>query len=230
MLLYYITDRKGFAGNDRQQREALLRKIAEAARANVDYIQLREKDLSPRDLECLALDAVCAMRENSVASRLLINARADVALACGADGVHLPAGELSAVEIRELWMKCSDREPLIGVSAHSPADVREAESCGASFAVLAPIFEKVGTDANGIGLDALRLACARSQVPNNIESQRRDSFPVLALGGVTVTNASECLQAGAAGVAGIRLFQYGDIFDTVQRLRALVSSRRYEPE
>ena len=226
MLLYYITDRKGFAGSDRQQREALLRKLAEAARADVDYIQLREKDLSPRDLECVARDAVRAVRENSVATRLLINGRADVALACGADGVHLPAGELSASEVHSLWTKCSDREPLIGVSAHSPADMRQAEASGASFAVLAPIFEKVRTNAKGIGLDALRLACVRSQARNSIESQRQDSFPVLALGGVTLSNASACVEAGASGIAGIRLFQNGDVFDTVKRLRDLDNSRR----
>lgn len=225
MLLYYITDRKGFPGSDAQQRAALLQRIAEAARAGVDYIQLREKDLSSRDLECLARDAVRAVRENSSTTKLLINGRADVALACGADGVHLPAGELPASEIRALWRRCSGREPLIGVSAHSPADVHDAEANGASFAVLAPIFEKVQTEVKGIGLDVLRLACARTLKLNNLDAPYQDSFVALALGGVTLTNASACLEAGAAGVAGIRLFQNGDIFDTVRRLRALAHSR-----
>src|SRR5580698_10789982 len=120
MLLYYITDRNAFAGCESQRRQALLERIADAARAGLDYIQLREKDLSARDLEHLSLDAVRAVRGNSPTTKLLINARTDVALACQADGVHLPAVELAASEIRALWKKCSDREPVIGVSAHSP--------------------------------------------------------------------------------------------------------------
>ena len=164
MLLYYITDRSAFAGSESQRRDALLRKIAEAARAGVDYIQLREKDLPSRDLEVLALDAAQMVRENSSTTRLLINGRADVALACQADGVHLPAGGPAVSEVRALWKQGSDREPLIGVSAHSVADVREAEVNGANFAVLAPIFEKVQTGARGIGLEELRLACTSTSV------------------------------------------------------------------
>ncbi len=223
MLLYYITDRSAFAGSESQLRSALLHNIAEAARAQVDYIQLREKDLPSRDLELLARDAVRAARENSSATRLLINGRADVALACRADGVQLPAGGPSVSEVRALLKKGSDREPLIGVSAHSASDVRDAEIQGASFAVLAPIFEKVQTGARGIGLEELRLACAQSQAPNQLHQRH---FHVLALGGVNLTNARACLEAGAAGVAGIRLFQNGDIFATVRSLRELADLPR----
>ncbi len=99
MLLYYITDRKSLAETEAQQRGALLRRIADAAGAGVDWIQLREKDLTTRDLERLASEAVHAVRENSASTKLLINSRADVALACGADGVHLPAGELAPFEV-----------------------------------------------------------------------------------------------------------------------------------
>jgi len=214
MLLYYITDRRGFAGTTADQRTALLRRIAEAAGAGVDYIQLREKDLCSREFERLAREAVRAVRDNSNTIKLLINGRADIALACGADGVHLPSGELLASQIRALWMKCCHREPVIGVSAHSSAEVREAKAQGASFAVLAPIFEKVQTDVKGIGLDALREAAG----------ERRDAaearFSVLALGGVNLTNARACLEAGAAGLAGIRLFQSGDLLETVRQLRS----------
>ncbi len=224
MLLYYITDRKGLAGSEAQQRDGLVRRIAEAARAEVDYIQLREKDLSSRDLERLARDAVRAVRENSSATKLLINGRADVALAYGADGVHLPAGEISGTEIRALWMKCGDREPLIGISAHSAEEMREAESLGASFAVLAPIFEKMGTEAKGIGIDALRLACAGPQVAISVGAPHQHGIAVLALGGVNLANARSCLEAGAAGVAGIRLFQSGDIFETVRGLREMADT------
>ncbi|MGC2111672.1 MAG: thiamine phosphate synthase [Candidatus Korobacteraceae bacterium] len=219
MLLYYITDRTRFAGSESERRRALLHKVAEASRAGVDYIQLREKDLMPHDLERLATEAVRAVRENSNATKLLINGRTDVALACGADGVHLPAGELAAAEVRTLWMKCSNREPLIGVSTHSVADVRYAEAHGANFAVLAPIFEKVQTNTPGIGINALRTACTGSRVSGNVEAPYRGGFAVLALGGVNLSNARACMEAGAAGVAGIRLFQEGDVCDTVQRLR-----------
>ena len=92
MLLYYITDRRQFPGTPPEQRDRLLAKIAEAARAGVDLIQLRERDLSARELLQLAMEAVAAVRETRNAkreTRLLINSRLDVALACGADGVHL---------------------------------------------------------------------------------------------------------------------------------------------
>lgn len=221
MLLYYITDRKAFAGSESEQRAALLCKIGEAARAAVDYVQLREKDLEPQELERMAHAAVNAVRENSSTTKLLINGRTDIALACGADGVHLPAGDLPASEIRALWMKCSRREPVIGASAHSAADVRYAEAHGADFAVLAPIFEKVDSSAKGIGLDALRNACSSLSPPGNVEAFYSGGFAVLALGGVNLTNADACLRAGAAGIAGIRLFQDGNISNAVRRLRQL---------
>ncbi len=209
MLLYYITDRKSFGVTDAQQRQALLRRIAEAARAGVDWIQLREKDLSSRELERLAGEAVRTVRGASPTTKLLINARTDVALAVDADGVHLPGGEVAASEVRALWKRYDHRGPLIGVSAHSVADVRDARAQRADFAVLAPIFEKVQTGTPGLGLPALRAACAEA-----------NRFPVLALGGATLENARSCVEVGAAGVAGIRLFQQGDVFETVRRLRA----------
>jgi thiamine-phosphate pyrophosphorylase len=221
MLLYYITDRRGFAGNEAEQHDALLRRIAEAAGAAVDYIQLREKDLSTRQLERLARDAVRAVRENSAGTKLLINGRSDVALACAADGVHLPDGDLSASEIRTLWMKCRDRDPVIGVSAHSIDQVLYAEAHVANFAVLAPIFEKVQTNAGGIGLSLLRAASLPMAPPGNVEAPYAGGFPVLALGGVNLANAEACLQSGAAGIAGIRLFQVGDVGETVRRLRGM---------
>ncbi len=221
MLLYYITDRKFFAGGEAERRLALLRKIAEAARAGVDYIQVREKDLAACDLEHLASDAVRAVRGNSGATKLLINGRTDVALASRADGVHLAAGELPASEIRALWMKCSERTPLIGVSAHCGSELRYAEAHGANFAVLAPVFEKVQPEAKGIGVEALRQACTALPPPGKVEAPYDSRFAVLALGGVTLKNAADCVAAGAAGVAGIRLFQAGDLRETVGRLRQM---------
>ena len=99
-LLYYITDRSQFRGDERARRRDLLAKVAEGARAGVDYIQLREKDLSTRELEMLAREVVAIVRENSSLTRLLINSRTDVALAAGADGVHLRADDVGPREAR----------------------------------------------------------------------------------------------------------------------------------
>jgi thiamine-phosphate pyrophosphorylase len=210
MMLYYITDRNGFGGTDAERQAALLRRIEEAARAGVDTIQLREKDLPPSDLELLAREALHLIRQKSTETKLLINTHADIALAVGADGVHLPADSRPADEVRAAWLRRTRRHPLISFSAHSVANVRQAESEGVNFVLLAPIFEKTARGANGIGLTVLREACAASQIP------------VLALGGVNLTNARDCLDAGAPGVAGIRLFQEGDVSRTVRSLRALV--------
>ena len=222
-LLYYITDRSQFRGDERARRHALLAKVAEAARAGVDYIQLREKDLSTRELEMLARDTLTAVRngaplrtENrelrtSLRTRLLINSRTDVALSTGADGVHLRADDLSPQEVRAI-VRLSSRQPpatdhfLVAASCHSAADVVHAESEAADFAVFAPVFEK--KDTQSTGLAALREVC-------------RAKIPVLALGGVNVENAASCLNAGAAGIAAIRLFQENKIEDVVRALRAL---------
>ena len=212
MLLYYITDRRGFPGNESQQRAALLRRVADAARAGVDYIQLREKDLAKADLDQLAREAANAIRENSATTKLLINGRADVAIATNSDGVHLPAGSPPANEIRHDWLRLANCEAIIGVSAHSVEEVKQAELDGASFVVLAPIFEKAAVAAKGIGLEVLREACSQSRMP------------VLALGGVTLANARSCLAAGAAGISGIRLFQQGGVAETVHQLRDLATS------
>jgi thiamine-phosphate pyrophosphorylase len=222
MLLYYITDRRSLPGTDEQQRARLLDRIGNAAQAGVDYIQLREKDLPTRELEQVACQAVRITRERSAAAKLLINGRADVALASGADGVHLPSDNLPAAEIRALWARCNSVVPLIGVSAHSVRDVRYAEAQGADFCVLAPIFEKAKFAQEGIGVAALRAACLDPEQPENTEAAPRSScFPVLGLGGITLANARDCLFAGASGLAGIRLFQQGDITETVRRLREL---------
>jgi thiamine-phosphate pyrophosphorylase len=217
MLLYYITDRRRFPGSAADQRAALLRKISQAAHCGVDYIQLREKDLTARELLELAEEAHARIRDSSpsaLATRLLINSRMDVALAGGADGVHLRSDDISAADARAAWMKAAaaGHWPLatghftIACSCHTVGDVRRAESEGADFAVFAPVFEKSGE--RGVGLEALRAACRGSK-----------TLPVLALGGVTPDNAPACLEAGAAGMAGIRLFQDYDIAEIVSRLR-----------
>ena len=205
-LLYYITDRIQFPGDENARRRRLLDKIAEGAHSGVDLIQLREKDLSARELEVLALSAVRIVRQNSAQTKLLINSRTDIALAVGADGVHLRSDDLSPRIVRDIWSQRrspaaapDDTRCLIAVSCHSHVEVREAAAAGADFAVFAPVFEKTASPGTApLGLHALQQAC-------------QAAIPVLALGGVTETNAQSCLAAGASGIAAIRLFQHNDI-------------------
>jgi thiamine-phosphate pyrophosphorylase len=215
LLLYYITDRSQFPGTEFDRRSALLLKIAEAADAGVDYIQLREKDLSTRELESLAQDAARLVRAANATpdrrrpyTRLLINSRTDVALATGADGVHLRSTDISPATVRDVLATCAEKKLSfsVAISCHSIQEVRVAESAGASFAVFAPVFEKLGAPKVQItGLQTLTEAL-------------RSKIPLLALGGITLENAAECVHAGAAGVAGIRLFQNHRIKDVVAGL------------
>jgi thiamine-phosphate pyrophosphorylase len=221
-LLYYITDRSAFPGDEHTRRLRLLDKIAEAASHGIDYIQLREKDLSAREVESLAREAMRIIlklrtENRELTTALLINSRTDVALATAADGVHLRAHDLLPQEVRTAWrVQCGAgtpaREnlpgnPVIAVSCHSPEEVTLAATNQATFAIFAPVFEK--KDIPGTtpaGLNALSEAC-------------HAKIPVLALGGVTPQNAHACLHAGAAGIAAIRLFQENDIATIMRELR-----------
>ncbi len=216
MLFYYITDRSAFPGDECTQRRRLLDKIAEAASGGVDYIQLREKDLSARELELLAREAmsiICELRSGNRETRtaLLINSRTDVALSVGADGVHLRGEDISPEDVRSAWKRGAGvlggeslrRNPLISAACHSAKEVEEARSNQATLAIFSPVFEK--KDAIPSGCEGLREAC-------------RSDVAVIALGGVTVENARSCIKDGASGIAGIRFFQENDIADVVRRL------------
>jgi len=219
LLLYYITDRSQFGGNESLRRKKLLDKIAEAAECGVDFIQLREKDLSARELESLAHDALRAIRENSpslatngeIATRLLINSRTDVAIACGADGVHLRSDDVSPDIVRKVWRRGlmpGKANPFVSVACHTVPEVRVAAENAADFALFGPIFEKreARTPVPPAGLSLLKDAC-------------QQKIPIIALGGVTAENAHTCVDAGAAGVAGIRIFQENQISKLVRHLR-----------
>jgi thiamine-phosphate pyrophosphorylase len=206
LFLYYITDRAQFPGEEQERRERLLDKVAEAVRNGVDFVQLREKDLSGRELELLAREA--RNRVGQGKTRLLINSRTDIALAAGADGVHLRSNDISPQDVRKIWHEANGaHDPVIAVSCHTEVEVIAANESGADFVVFGPVFGKSEQpEAPAAGLERLRSVCGHA-------------IPVLALGGVTLTNARSCMDAGAAGIAGIRLFQENELKDLVEDLR-----------
>jgi len=216
LLLCYITDRTQFPGDEASRRARLLKKICEAAEVGIDYIQLREKDLGTRHLEALSHEALEIVQQlprrtenRELKTKLLINSRPDVAIAVSADGVHLPANDLSPKEVRRACGARIAARLTITQSCHSPEEVQRAAENAADLAIFAPVFEKKSAPGtNPTGLEALRAACEHK-------------IPVLALGGVTLENAAECLRAGAAGIAAIRLFQDQDLAEVVRRLRNL---------
>jgi thiamine-phosphate pyrophosphorylase len=159
---------------------------ARAARDGVEMIQIRAKELSARALAELVRGAVAG----ALQSRILVNTRTDVALACGAHGVHLPAESMAPSSIRRI----TPSGFLIGVSCHTIEELRVAELEGADFAVYGPVFPSVTKSLTPMGLDAFRRAVATVQLP------------VYALGGVTRENTEACIAAGASGIAGISLF------------------------
>jgi thiamine-phosphate pyrophosphorylase len=209
-LLCYITDRLQFSGNEHEKRRQVLHRIAACAAAGVHYIQLREKDLNTRDLQELGAEAARLVLQNTGA-RLLINSRIDVALACGASGVHLPANDLPASEARAIFSRAGHASPVVSVACHTAEEVASAEAHGADFAVFGPVFEKNG-QRNHPGLELLERACQRPHMAAN-------AMPVFALGGITLENAVRCRDAGAAGIAAIRLFQQNDVEDVMRKLR-----------
>jgi thiamine-phosphate pyrophosphorylase len=197
----------------------LLERIRMAAEAGVDAIQLREKDLTAKALIELGLQAVevvnkvNAMSASKSRTRILINSRVDVALACGCAGVHLRSDDISAADARAVLMGAGIKQPFIGVSCHSLPEAELASGNGADFAVIGPVFGKLGSDEVA-GMEALSAAAHSG-------ARGKSAMPILALGGITLNNAAACLDAGAAGIAGIRLFQIGNLSDTVSRLRDL---------
>ena len=209
MKLCYVTDRRALAGSAEEQVRSLLEKIERTARAGVDWIQIREKDLSGRELVALVSEA---LRRVPSSCRMLVNDRLDVALAAGAGGVHLGEHSLPVEEAKRLVKEQKiGREFLVGVSTHSVEAARAAGANSADYVVFGPVFATPSKLAYGPPQGVKRLAAACGSV----------SIPVIAIGGVTVENSRECTRAGAAGVAAIRLFQdAANVAAVVQALRA----------
>ena len=203
MLLYAITSRRLLPGDEAVRRDRLVQLARLWAQGGVDVIQVREKDLPLSELQPLAARIVAAVRAVEPAPRktarktqVLINGPAQLALDAGADGVHLHANAgPAAVQAATQAYARAGQEVVVSAACHSPEEIRQA--AGSSLLLFSPVFEKVTGQgmSRGQGIAALRAA---------VEQAR--PVPVLALGGVTEKNAAACVQAGAAGIAAIRLF------------------------
>ncbi|MBT9331773.1 thiamine phosphate synthase [Paracidobacterium acidisoli] len=199
MLLCAITNRKLLGDDESSRRAALVHRTQIWARDGIPFILIREKDLPLPDLQSLASEIAAVVHAEGGKTRLLLSAPPQLALAANADGIHLSSGiGLPGITAAEQAYRRAGREPLVSVSCHNPDDIRQAR--GASLLLFAPVFEKVTETRTlpGQGLVPLRQAC-----------QAAGDIPVLALGGITASNARVCVDAGAAGIAAIRLFLTG---------------------
>jgi len=224
MILCYVTDRHllGESGRTGAQVEELSRRIAWAAAAGVDWIQIREKDLSAGEMVEVAREAVAAVKRaggggrGGRGGRVIINDRLDVALAAGAAGVHLGGESVPAKKTVE-WLRQgnSAKDFLVGVSCHEKGEAVAAEKAGASYVFFGPVYETPSKKDFGAPQGIYKLA----------EVCKALRIPVVAIGGITEKNASECVRAGAAGIAAIRMFQQARdaeaLAATVANLRSL---------
>jgi thiamine-phosphate pyrophosphorylase len=190
----------------------MLAKIEMAIAAGVDWVQIREKDLLARELFELARAAVHAATARG--ALVFVNDRLDVSLAAGAAGVHLGGEALGARDVVR-WCRGGNAPAgfRVGVSCHSVEEVREAERAGADYAFFGPIFDSPAKRKFGApqGIAKLAEVCAAVEMP------------VIAIGGVDAFSGAECIRAGAAGIAAIRMFQEANsmavLEDTIVQLR-----------
>lgn len=203
----YVTDRRSLALPG-----GLGEGVRRAMAAGVDWVQIREKDLSTRALVAAVRNAVTAVAGSN--TRVLVNDRLDVAVTESAGGVHL-GGESIPVDAVKRWCSINANLPagfLLGRSCHSLEEAQDAERAGADYVFFGPVFETPAKMKFGPpqGLEKLGDVCRALRIP------------VLAIGGISTDNAGNCFAAGAAGIAAIRLFQQpGDIQKTLKLLRAL---------
>lgn len=196
-LFYYITDRSRLGG---MSLEAC---ILRALKWGVNFIQIREKDLSDRTLFEHVQHIVSLVKGTKC--KILVNGRADIALAAGAHGVHLPSAGLRTADLRP-WL--SDRF-LIGKSVHTEKEIRSAYKEGVDYVLLGHIFPTPSKSGLGepVGLEFLKKACAKFPIP------------IFALGGIDTNCIQSVLESGAVGVAGIRLFQNNAEMDALKMFK-----------
>jgi thiamine-phosphate pyrophosphorylase len=211
-ILCYVTDRRSLpAAAQTGSLDPLLEKIEQITAAGIDWIQLREKDLSSRSCASLAREALRRTSKPSaqagspvgVSARILVNDRLDVAIAEQAAGVHLgenslPAQDANCLIATSQATQTLQQDFILGVSCHSLEVAQSAVAAGADYIFFGPVFATPSKAAYGApqGLDQLAQVCATIRIP------------VIAIGGITLENAPACLSAGASGIAAIRLFQH----------------------
>ncbi len=215
-ILYLITrgETTETTTPDGEEFRNILQQVSAAVTARIPLIQIREKRLRSRVLFELTNSVVAIARGSS--TQVLVNDRADIAASAGANGVHLTTHSLSADVIRKTF----GPEFLVGASTHSLAEAQSACRQGANFAVFGPIFHSPAKEKYGppLGLGHLKDA-ARDLAP----------FPLIALGGISLDHVTECLLAGASGIAGITLFSRpADLAMTAEAIKdfAKVDRRR----
>jgi thiamine-phosphate pyrophosphorylase len=226
-ILCYVTDRRSLSVPEVASRSALVEKIAAISAAGVDWVQVREKDLSARKLAALTCEAVAGRS----AARIIVNDRLDVAVAESAGGVHLGEAGLPVADVAK-WLNRSDSgvvvsdhgagsqfpatasgDFLIGASCHSLETVKAAVRDGADYIFFGPVFVTPSKAKFGAPQGVKKLAEVCGTV----------SVPMIAIGGITLENAGECIAAGGAGIAAIRLFQDAadpvSVISTLKKLR-----------
>lgn len=156
---------------------------------DAEWIQIRDKNLPAREL----LDIVRHAITRAPHARVLVNTRMDIALTAGAAGLHLPAGSIAPSH----WRTIAPPGFLIGVSCHAVGEVRAAENEGADYVLFGPVFAPISKTSGLVPRELDGLA----------EAARAVKIPVLALGGITRENIQACIAAGAAGIAGISIFE-----------------------
>ena len=214
ILLYLITNRRAFLRSPEITHDDLprlqLEAIGKAAQAGCQLIQIREKDMSAKALAAFTRSAVELARPHG--ARVLVNDRPDVAMAAGADGVHLRASSIPAREVRAVARKKGLDDFLIGASTHSVAEAKMAEEGGADFIVCGPVYDTPSKRAFGppLGIDVF------AEIRDTVE------IPALAIGGINLSNYREPLRRGAAGVAAIGLF--ADLENLEQTIRSILNT------
>lgn len=211
-IVCYVTDRRSLESGAAGSVEAnLVRRIEDAVRAGVDWVQIREKDLPARNLTEITRAAIAASeRAGAARAPVLVNDRLDVAWAAAAAGVHAGESSLPIREMAEARRTLGREDFLVGASCHSLEGVAGAAQDGAGYVFFGPVYATPSKASFGAPQGLTKLAQACESV----------SIPVIAIGGITAENAGSCRDAGAAGIAAIRLFQQeADLAQVVGRLR-----------
>lgn len=221
-IVCYVTDSQSLGATE--PRSDILTKIEAAVRASVDWVQIREKEMPDRQLLAIARAAVAMTNrkpatlagEDQAGSLILVNDRLDVTLAGDAAGIHLSRESLPAQDVigwRRRGKNVTDL--MVGLSCHTIDELCQAEDAGVDYAFFGPIFDTPTKRPFGPPLGIAKLAAAC----------RATRLNVIAIGGVTLENSAECLHAGAAGIAAIRMFQQAwepaELKKAVERLHSV---------